>query len=48
MCFLELDVINIEECVECLVKLFEEEGIIDVVVNNVGIMCDSVFKKMFY
>ncbi len=43
---LELDVTNTEECAERLAKLLEEEGTIDVVVNNAGITRDSVFKKM--
>ncbi len=42
---LELDVTNTEECAERLAKLLEEEGTIDVVVNNAGITRDSVFKK---
>lgn len=45
MRLLELDVTNTEECAERLAKLLEEEGTIDVVVNNAGITRDSVFKK---
>ncbi|HAS6026821.1 TPA: acetoacetyl-CoA reductase, partial [Vibrio vulnificus] len=42
----ELDVTNTEECADRLSKLLEEEGTIDVVVNNAGITRDGVFKKM--
>ncbi len=42
----ELDVTNTEECALSLSKLLEEEGTIDVLVNNAGITRDSVFKKM--
>lgn len=43
---LELDVTNTDECAERLNKLLEEEGTIDVIVNNAGITRDGVFKKM--
>lgn len=42
----ELDVTNTGECAERLALLLEEEGTIDVVVNNAGITRDGVFKKM--
>ncbi|WGV98164.1 SDR family oxidoreductase [Vibrio sp. YMD68] len=42
----ELDVTNAEECAERLSHLLQEEGTIDVLVNNAGITKDSVFKKM--
>ncbi|MFD2179287.1 SDR family oxidoreductase [Veronia pacifica] len=42
----ELDVTNTEECIEKLPKLLEEEGTIDVLVNNAGITRDGQFKKM--
>ncbi|MGF1756092.1 SDR family oxidoreductase, partial [Vibrio makurazakiensis] len=42
----ELDVTNTSECAEKLSHLLEEEGTIDVLVNNAGITRDSVFKKM--
>jgi acetoacetyl-CoA reductase len=42
----ELDVTNGPECAERLLKLLEEEGTIDVVVNNAGITKDGLFKKM--
>ncbi|MDF4869168.1 SDR family oxidoreductase [Vibrio parahaemolyticus] len=42
----ELDVTNTAECAEKLAQLLEEEGTIDVVVNNAGITRDGVFKKM--
>lgn len=42
----ELDVTNTQECAERLSALLEEEGTIDVVVNNAGITRDGVFKKM--
>ena len=42
----ELDVTNTEQCAERLALLLEEEGTIDVVVNNAGITRDGVFKKM--
>ncbi|ASU24266.1 beta-ketoacyl-ACP reductase [Vibrio qinghaiensis] len=42
----ELDVTSTEECAERLSQLLEEEGTIDVIVNNAGITRDSMFKKM--
>lgn len=42
----ELDVTDTEQCAERLAKLLEEEGTIDVVINNAGITKDGVFKKM--
>ncbi|WP_264876870.1 SDR family oxidoreductase [Vibrio agarivorans] len=42
----ELDVTNTQECAERLASLLEQEGTIDVVVNNAGITRDGVFKKM--
>ncbi|WP_210449884.1 SDR family oxidoreductase [Vibrio crassostreae] len=42
----ELDVTNTAECALSLSKLLEEEGTVDVLVNNAGITRDSVFKKM--
>ncbi|MGD8110191.1 SDR family oxidoreductase [Vibrio sp. NTOU-M3] len=42
----ELDVTNTDECAERLSKLLEEEGTIDVIVNNAGITRDGMFKKM--
>ncbi|WP_159652640.1 SDR family oxidoreductase [Vibrio atypicus] len=42
----ELDVTDTEQCAERLAQLLEEEGTIDVVVNNAGITRDGVFKKM--
>ncbi|MDZ5517104.1 SDR family oxidoreductase [Vibrio fluvialis] len=42
----ELDVTDTQECAERLSVLLEEEGTIDVVVNNAGITRDGVFKKM--
>ncbi|NLS12126.1 SDR family oxidoreductase [Vibrio sp. SM6] len=42
----ELDVTNTDECAERLNQLLEEEGTIDVIVNNAGITRDGVFKKM--
>ncbi|USD64017.1 SDR family oxidoreductase [Vibrio sp. SCSIO 43136] len=42
----ELDVTNTQECAERLAKLLEEEGTIDVLVNNAGITRDATFKKM--
>ncbi|MGC9402112.1 SDR family oxidoreductase [Vibrio genomosp. F10] len=42
----ELDVTNAAECAERLSNLLQEEGTIDVLVNNAGITKDSVFKKM--
>lgn len=42
----ELDVTNAPECADRLSQLLEEEGTIDVVVNNAGITKDGLFKKM--
>ena len=42
----ELDVTNTAECALSLSKLLEEEGTVDVLVNNAGITRDRVFKKM--
>lgn len=42
----ELDVTNSEECATRLLALLEEEGTIDVLVNNAGITRDGQFKKM--
>ncbi|CAM3971899.1 Acetoacetyl-CoA reductase [Vibrio aerogenes CECT 7868] len=42
----EIDVTNTTECFEKLGALLEEEGHIDVVVNNAGITRDGLFKKM--
>ncbi|MDR9827994.1 SDR family oxidoreductase [Vibrio sp. FNV 38] len=42
----ELDVTNTQECAERLTSLLEEEGTVDVIVNNAGITRDGVFKKM--
>ncbi len=42
----ELDVTNTAECAERLPILLEEEGTIDIVVNNAGITRDGLFKKM--
>jgi len=42
----ELDVTNAEECAERLCTLVQEEGTIDVLVNNAGITRDGQFKKM--
>ncbi|ATF09764.1 SDR family oxidoreductase [Candidatus Enterovibrio altilux] len=42
----ELDVTNTQECTIRLPALLEEEGTIDVVVNNAGIIRDGQFKKM--
>ncbi len=42
----ELDVTDSEQCAERLQTLLEEEGTIDVVVNNAGITRDGLFKKM--
>ncbi len=38
----ELDVTNTAECAQSLSKLLEEEGTVDVLVNNAGITRDSV------
>lgn len=42
----ELDVTNTDECAQRLSQLLEDEGTIDVVVNNAGITRDGMFKKM--
>lgn len=42
----EMDVTNTAECAERLASLLEEEGTIDVLVNNAGITRDGQFKKM--
>ncbi|MFB9214114.1 SDR family oxidoreductase [Vibrio sinaloensis] len=42
----ELDVTDTQQCAERLALLLEEEGTVDVVVNNAGITRDGVFKKM--
>tara|TARA_Y100001956_G_C4119626_1_gene186723 strand:- start:311 stop:1051 length:741 start_codon:yes stop_codon:yes gene_type:complete len=42
----ELDVTDTQQCAERLALLLQEEGTIDVVVNNAGITRDGVFKKM--
>ncbi|MGR5133738.1 SDR family oxidoreductase [Vibrio alfacsensis] len=42
----ELDVTDTTECADKLVQLLQEEGTIDVVINNAGITRDGVFKKM--
>lgn len=42
----ELDVTDTEECAKRLTQLLEEEGTIDVLVNNAGITRDGQFKKM--
>ena len=42
----ELDVTNAEECADRLCTLVQEEGTVDVLVNNAGITRDGVFKKM--
>ncbi len=42
----ELDVTDTAQCAERLPKLLEEEGTIDVLVNNAGITRDGLFKKM--
>ncbi len=43
---LELDVTDTSECAEKLSILLEEEGTVDVIVNNAGITRDGLFKKM--
>lgn len=43
-----LDVTNTEECGERLKALLEEEGTIDLLVNNAGITRDATFKRMDY
>lgn len=42
----ELDVTDTEQCATRLTQLLEEEGTIDVLVNNAGITRDGQFKKM--
>ncbi len=42
----ELDVTDTEQCAKRLAQLLEEEGTIDVLVNNAGITRDGQFKKM--
>ncbi|MGR5236932.1 SDR family oxidoreductase [Vibrio alfacsensis] len=42
----ELDVTDTTECSDKLVQLLQEEGTIDVVINNAGITRDGVFKRM--
>ncbi|NVD07836.1 SDR family oxidoreductase [Vibrio sp. JPW-9-11-11] len=42
----ELDVTDTAQCAERLAMLLEEEGTIDVIVNNAGITRDCTFKKM--
>ncbi|WP_070966793.1 SDR family oxidoreductase [Vibrio sonorensis] len=42
----ELDVTHTQQCAERLSQLLQEEGTIDVLVNNAGITRDGVFKKM--
>jgi len=42
----ELDVSNSAECAERLKVLLQEEGTVDVLVNNAGITRDGVLKKM--
>ncbi|KJY83972.1 3-ketoacyl-ACP reductase [Vibrio galatheae] len=42
----ELDVTNTEQCAQRLAELLQEEGTVDVVVNNAGITRDGTFKKM--
>ncbi|WP_391090589.1 3-oxoacyl-ACP reductase [Vibrio sp. NH-UV-68] len=42
----ELDVTDTEQCAQRLSALLEEEGTVDVVVNNAGITRDCTFKKM--
>ncbi|RTZ17275.1 SDR family oxidoreductase [Vibrio aquaticus] len=42
----ELDVTDTEQCAERLASLLEEEGTVDVIVNNAGITRDGTFKKM--
>lgn len=42
----ELDVTDTEQCSQRLALLLEEEGTIDVIVNNAGITRDGTFKKM--
>jgi 3-oxoacyl-[acyl-carrier-protein] reductase (EC 1.1.1.100) len=42
----ELDVTDTAQCATRIAKLLEEEGTVDVLVNNAGITRDSVFKKM--
>lgn len=42
----ELDVTDTDQCAERLAALLEEEGTVDIVVNNAGITRDGTFKKM--
>ncbi|GAB2651070.1 SDR family oxidoreductase [Vibrio panuliri] len=42
----ELDVTDTQQCAERLRQLLEDEGTVDVVINNAGITKDGVFKKM--
>ena len=42
----ELDVTDTSQCAQRLSALLEEEGTVDVVVNNAGITRDCTFKKM--
>lgn len=44
----ELDVTDTEQCAKRLGNLLEQEGTIDVVINNAGITRDGMFKKMTY
>ncbi len=44
--FLPLDVTDCAACAETLKTLIQEEGCIDVLVNNAGITRDGTFKKM--
>ncbi|WP_087024964.1 SDR family oxidoreductase [Thaumasiovibrio subtropicus] len=43
---LALDVTDTEMCKSALLQLTQEEGSVDVLVNNAGITRDSVFKRM--
>ncbi|WP_238486475.1 SDR family oxidoreductase [Motilimonas eburnea] len=43
---LELDVSDSAQCAERLSAILQEEGTIDVLVNNAGVTRDGVFKKM--
>ncbi|CEO41521.1 SDR family NAD(P)-dependent oxidoreductase [Photobacterium kishitanii] len=43
---LPLDVTDAEHCQEVLTALWQEEGQIDVLVNNAGITRDALFKRM--
>ncbi len=46
MRLLPLDVTDAEHCQEVLTALWQEEGQIDVLVNNAGITRDALFKRM--